>query len=186
MALPLLVFILGTLGVVVVYRRSGQPQRRHLPPGPKKLPFIGSVLSMPSKAEWETFAKWGKEYSLCLIPAQYSSHALHRLRHYSRQRFRHIYYHFEFVQSRRQPPRQQIRYLLRQVSSSTSSQVNSKKICVVQLGHTLPCSTSCKFFVYALRTVELITLKIRLGISLQHASLWRCLAGKSPDVYKTL
>ena len=71
MALPLLIFILGTLGVVVVYWRSGQPQWRHLPPGPKKLPFIGSVLSMPSRAEWGTFAKWGKEYSLCFIPAQY-------------------------------------------------------------------------------------------------------------------
>ena len=66
MALPQLAFILGTLGVFVVYW-SGQRQRRHLPPGPKKLPFIGNLLSMPTRAEWETFAKWGKEYSLCLI-----------------------------------------------------------------------------------------------------------------------
>ena len=64
MALPQLAFILGTLAVFVMYWRSGQRQRRHLPPGPKKLPFIGNLLSMPSGAEWETFAKWGKEYSL--------------------------------------------------------------------------------------------------------------------------
>jgi len=67
MALPQLAFILGILGVVVMCWRSGQRQQRHLPPGPKKLPFIGSVLSMPSRAEWEMFAKWGIEYSLCLI-----------------------------------------------------------------------------------------------------------------------
>jgi hypothetical protein len=68
MELPQLAFILGTLAVFVVYWRSDQRQRRHLPPGPKKLPFIGNLLSMPSSAEWETFTKWGKQYSLCLIP----------------------------------------------------------------------------------------------------------------------
>ena len=60
--------VLGALGVFVVYWRNAQRQRQHLPPGPKKLPFIGNLLSMPRKLEWETFAKWGKEYSLYLIP----------------------------------------------------------------------------------------------------------------------
>jgi hypothetical protein len=68
MALPQLAFILGTLGVFVVYWRSGQRQQRHLPPGPRKLPVIGNLFSMPTRAEWETFTKWGKEYSLWLIP----------------------------------------------------------------------------------------------------------------------
>jgi len=78
MTLLQLALILGTLSVFIVYW-SGHRQRPHLPPGPKKLPFIGNLLSMPSIVEWETYAKWGKEYSLCLIPpAQYSSHALHR------------------------------------------------------------------------------------------------------------
>jgi hypothetical protein len=67
MTLLQLALILGILGVFVVYW-SGQRQRRHLPPGPKKLPFIGNLLSMPTKAEWETFTKWGKKYSPCLMP----------------------------------------------------------------------------------------------------------------------
>ena len=61
--MTLLAFILGTLIVFVVYRIYGQRQGRHLPPGPRKLPFIGNLLSMPRRLEWETFAKWGQEHS---------------------------------------------------------------------------------------------------------------------------
>jgi hypothetical protein len=68
MATPQLACFLGILVVLVVYWRSGQRQRRHLPPGPKKLPFVGNLLSMPNRLEWETYAKWGQEYSLRLIP----------------------------------------------------------------------------------------------------------------------
>jgi len=63
-----LTLVLGTLGVFVVYWSGQRQRRRRLPPGPKKLPFIGNLLSMPTRAEWETFTKWGNEYSLCLIP----------------------------------------------------------------------------------------------------------------------
>ena len=70
MSLTQLAFILGTLGVFVVYWRNDQRQGPHLPPGPKKLPLIGNLLSIPSRVEWETYAKWGKEYSLCVIPTQ--------------------------------------------------------------------------------------------------------------------
>jgi hypothetical protein len=55
--------ILGTLTVFVVYWMNSQRQGRNLPPGPKMLPLIGNLLSMPSTLEWETFAKWGHEYS---------------------------------------------------------------------------------------------------------------------------
>ena len=62
----------------------------------------------------------GEKNTVCVwYPAQYSSHAFHRLRHYSRQRFRNIYHYLEFVRSRLQPPWQKIQYLLQQASSST-------------------------------------------------------------------
>lgn len=67
MALARLAFILGALTVFVIHWMNGQRRGRHLPPGPKKLPFIGNLLSMPSTLEWETFAKWGQEHSLWLI-----------------------------------------------------------------------------------------------------------------------
>ena len=51
--------------VVVLYRRAqrnkyGLP----LPPGPKKWPLIGSLLSLPTSFEWETYAHWSEIYSL--------------------------------------------------------------------------------------------------------------------------
>ena len=63
MTLTQLAFVLGTLTVFVVYWMNGHHQRRNLPPGPKKFPLIGNLLSMPSTLEWETFAKWRHQYS---------------------------------------------------------------------------------------------------------------------------
>ena len=60
-----LAFVLSTLTVFIVYWINGQRQGRNLPPGPRKYPLIGSAFSMPSILEWETYAKWGKEYSPC-------------------------------------------------------------------------------------------------------------------------
>jgi hypothetical protein len=61
MMLTQLALVLSTLIVFVVYWMNRQG--RNLPPGPKKYPLIGSLLSMPTTLEWETFAKWGKDYS---------------------------------------------------------------------------------------------------------------------------
>ena len=67
MTLTQLTLVLSTLTVLVVYWMNAQHQGRKLPPGPKKYPLIGSLLSLPNTLEWETFAKWGHEYSLCCI-----------------------------------------------------------------------------------------------------------------------
>ena len=61
-----LAFVLSTLVTIfIVYWMNGRlgRQGRDLPPGPKKYPLIGNILSMPSTLEWETYGKWGKEYS---------------------------------------------------------------------------------------------------------------------------
>ena len=63
MTLAQLAFALSILSVFFVYRTNSQSRGRNLPPGPKKYPLIGNLLSMPSTLEWETFAKWGQEYS---------------------------------------------------------------------------------------------------------------------------
>ncbi|KAJ7251340.1 cytochrome P450 [Mycena rebaudengoi] len=38
-----------------------------LPPGPKKLPLFGNLFGLPSKFEWETYAKWSKELDSDII-----------------------------------------------------------------------------------------------------------------------
>lgn len=36
---------------------------KRLPPGPPRLPLIGSLLQMPKDTQWHTFEQWRKEHS---------------------------------------------------------------------------------------------------------------------------
>jgi hypothetical protein len=65
--MTLIAFILGIIIVFAVYWINGQRGGRHLPPGPRRFPFIGNLLSMPTTLEWETFAKWGQEHNSDII-----------------------------------------------------------------------------------------------------------------------
>ena len=149
MTVTQLAFGLCTLTVFIVYWMNGQRQGRNLPPGPKKYPLIGSVLSMPTTLEWERYRKWGKEYSPLIktLSLLHSANAIRRFRYYSCQRFRHIDSYLKLLQSRHRPSRPKIQYLLQQVSrfEYPSPRRIYRDPSLLQLDHTLPCCTNCKF-----------------------------------------
>ena len=36
------------------------------PPGPKRLPIVGNLFSMPSRQEWVTYKKWSDDFGMTL------------------------------------------------------------------------------------------------------------------------
>lgn len=41
--------------------------KRRLPPGPKGIPLLGSVLSLPSTFQEKTFTDWGNSYGMSIF-----------------------------------------------------------------------------------------------------------------------
>ena len=55
--------ILLLLGVLLALRLfTKKLSSNPLPPGPRGLPFIGSVLDIPMSYQWLTFAKWAEKW----------------------------------------------------------------------------------------------------------------------------
>ncbi|KAF8657595.1 hypothetical protein AX16_002176 [Volvariella volvacea WC 439] len=52
----------GIAVICILLAASRALSRRRLPPRPKGLPLIGSVLTMPTQKPWFTFAEWVKRY----------------------------------------------------------------------------------------------------------------------------
>jgi len=62
-----LVILLAFTWVALIYFRRASSRLPPLPPGPSRMPLIGSLLNLPSTFEWKTYARWGKEFSAWLL-----------------------------------------------------------------------------------------------------------------------
>ena len=60
---------LGLLVVVkeIVSRRSRNPRRLPLPPGPKGLPLLGNIFDLPQTIPWVGYDKLCQEYGKYII-----------------------------------------------------------------------------------------------------------------------
>ena len=50
--------------ILFVWLRGKKSSAAPLPPGPKKLPFLGNLLDMPAEREWEKFTTWGNQFGI--------------------------------------------------------------------------------------------------------------------------
>ena len=69
----LLAVVVCFSGLTFLVMRTGK-RRLPYPPGPKPLPIVGNLFSMPSQEEWLTYRKWSEESGvhfrrLHLVPA---------------------------------------------------------------------------------------------------------------------
>ncbi|KAJ3818173.1 cytochrome P450 [Lentinula raphanica] len=57
--------LMSTFAYLVFWytRTRGLQQTLPLPPGPKKLPFLGNNLDMPSSFQWNTFSRWAEQFN---------------------------------------------------------------------------------------------------------------------------
>ena len=58
-----LAILTGIFGLTLFVWYSTKKQLSY-PPGPKRLPIVGNLFSMPSHEEWVTYRKWSDEFGM--------------------------------------------------------------------------------------------------------------------------
>ncbi|KAI0299925.1 cytochrome P450 [Russula brevipes] len=65
--------LLGSLTILfslaLLFVAHAGKKRLPYPPGPKRLPIVGNLFNMPSRAEWFTYLKWSQEFDSDVIHA---------------------------------------------------------------------------------------------------------------------
>ena len=56
--------ILSSLICFTLFVWYSVKKRLSYPPGPKRLPIVGNLFSMPSHEEWVTYRKWSDQFGM--------------------------------------------------------------------------------------------------------------------------
>jgi hypothetical protein len=66
--------LLAFAAFALLYFSRRRSSHLPLPPGPKKLPLFGNLFGLPTKFEWETYAKWSKELGKRIVAVPLGLH----------------------------------------------------------------------------------------------------------------